>query len=205
LAVAGRGSAIHLLDVATGKVRTPREGHTGDVTCLAYSPDGARLASASADHTIRIWDPVRGREVRRLPGPGDDRVRQLAFSPDGRVVASAGSPGFGVILRDVLSGSDSPQAGAPADQPRSLSLPHDNQAVSVAFSPDGRLLAASDGPGPGHPSERGPGRLQLKRSREIDLPGGAMLAFAPDSRHLITGNSNGTLYILRLGRPAGAR
>ncbi|HKB35886.1 MAG TPA: serine/threonine-protein kinase [Gemmataceae bacterium] len=195
LAVAGRGSAIHLLDVATGKVRTTLEGHTGDVTCLAYSPDGARLASASADHTIRIWDPVRGREVRRLPGPGDDRVRQLAFSPDGKVLASAGSPGFGVILRDVLTD----------DQPRSLSLPQDNQAVSVAFSPDGRLLAASDGRGRVHLFERGPGRLQLRKSREIDLPVGAMLAFAPDSRHLITGNSNGTLYILRLGRPAGAR
>src|SRR5262249_23651512 len=38
-------------------------GHTGPVTSLAFSPDGKRLASVSRDATMKIWDPVSGREA----------------------------------------------------------------------------------------------------------------------------------------------
>ena len=66
-------------------------GHKDLVSCVAFSPDGRRLASANGGvHTpgeIKIWDPADGRELSTLPAHAAP-VRGLAFSPDGRMLAS---------------------------------------------------------------------------------------------------------------------
>jgi WD40 repeat protein len=57
--------AVQLWDVATASRLTSLEGHEGKVNCLAYSPDGTRLASGSSDRTVRLWD-VTGCRSRML-------------------------------------------------------------------------------------------------------------------------------------------
>jgi WD40 repeat protein len=57
------------------------------VFALAFAPDGMTLASGSLDTTVRLWDPVTGREVATLRGH-TSRIIRLAFSPDGKTLAS---------------------------------------------------------------------------------------------------------------------
>src|SRR5262249_10267940 len=55
---------VQLWDVGTGHLVTCLEGHQGKVRCLAYSPDGTRLASGSYDRTVCLWDVARYRSRR---------------------------------------------------------------------------------------------------------------------------------------------
>ncbi len=64
--------------------------HADWIQGLAYSPDGTRLATASKDGTVKIWDVATGKELRTF-GDHTKPVNTVAYSPDGRTVASAGN------------------------------------------------------------------------------------------------------------------
>jgi eukaryotic-like serine/threonine-protein kinase len=107
-----------------------RASKGGAVYAVAFSPDGARLATAGAGGAVRVWD----RKTRRLAGPpllGHKKlVTSLAFSPDGRLLASAGND-LTVRLWDAKRG-----------QPLASLRGHTEPILGLAFSPDGRLLAS---------------------------------------------------------------
>ena len=64
------------------------DGHTDDVTSVAFSPDGIRIVSSSADETIRVWDAQTGHSVLDPLRGHTDYVRSVAFSPDGKRIVS---------------------------------------------------------------------------------------------------------------------
>ena len=76
---------------SSGLVRTIR-GHTAAVWGVAYSPDGTRLATASADGTARIWDPTTGHTLTELTGH-TAAVWGVTYSPDGTHLATTSNDG----------------------------------------------------------------------------------------------------------------
>ena len=61
--------------------------HDSTVAMIAFSPDSTRLATASTDKIVRVWDLASAREMTRLPH--DSTVAMIAFSPDSTWLATA--------------------------------------------------------------------------------------------------------------------
>jgi WD40 repeat protein/serine/threonine protein kinase len=111
----------------------------GPVTDVAFSMDGRYVASANK--TLKIWDLVNGKLVRRLAAHVP-RVTSVAFSPDGRHVASAGDD-MSVKIWDVanlLRGS-----GEVERPPIATLIGHEDGITSIAYSADGKYLASASG------------------------------------------------------------
>jgi WD40 repeat protein len=83
-------------DATTGAPLRRWQGHTGPVGCVAFSPDGRRLATGGTGGRVTLWDVAAGQDVLTLTcGDGSavlDRPSGIAFRPDGKAlaVASAG-------------------------------------------------------------------------------------------------------------------
>jgi hypothetical protein len=68
LALGGQyGRALHLWEVRTLRQRRQFHGHQGQISAVAFSPDGTMLASASTDATVLVWD-LTGRRQRGPAG-----------------------------------------------------------------------------------------------------------------------------------------
>ncbi len=144
-------STVSLRDVATGAELRRWGTKEQAIFDAILSPDGKTLATAGADHVIRLWEVATGRERRRFP-PARAEVRRLAYSPDGTTLASGWSDGT-IRFRDLLTGGEYRRW-----------MGHSGPVGSLAFSPDGRVLVSGSSdttvltwntdPGPARPSAR---------------------------------------------------
>jgi WD40 repeat protein len=105
------------------------EGHSDFVRSVVFSPDGTKLASGSADGTVRVWDMATGQVEHTLEGHSD-WVWSVAFAPDGSKLAS-GSDDRTVRVWDMTTG-----------QVERTLEGHSDWVRGVAFSPDGSRLAS---------------------------------------------------------------
>jgi cytochrome c len=189
-------------------------GHNAPVAALGIAPDGASLASASWDHTVRLWPLARTGNPRVFEGHTQG-VNGVAFSPDGTALITAGYDAtlrIWPLLRDapavattlpaplntvvvapdgeiITAGADGKiyllsAAGKISDEIQAGASP----IISAALSPDGRLIAAA--------SIRGSVAIIERRSRVLvrTLVGPGLpvwsVAFFPDSRTLLSGGTD---------------
>jgi WD40 repeat protein len=75
-------------DASSGEMLRELQGHVDAVISAAFSPDGARIVTASNDQTARVWDASSGEMLRELKGHRDN-VQSAAFSPDGARIVTA--------------------------------------------------------------------------------------------------------------------
>ncbi|MGW7380328.1 nSTAND1 domain-containing NTPase [Streptomyces sp. NPDC054794] len=195
------GTNNRLVSIVNAPLATPLLGHTGAVYLTTFSPDGRLLATASYDHTVRLWNVADPTHPTPLGGPLTGHtswVSTAVFSPDGHTLASASDDGT-VRLWDVTD----------PGRPRPLGEPltgHAGTVYLLAFSPDGHTLAGAaedhtvhlwDVREPGRPTALGKltGHSAAVRS----------VAFSPDGQTLAAGGDDNTIRLWSVADPAHPR
>lgn len=168
-ALASADGTIRLVAVADGKELHSVKGHQNGTGALAFSPDSKVLASrGSADGTIRLFDAVKGGEIRQITLPGANPAgpggvvfirggyagnngMTLVFSPDGNTLTTSISPFGNIIMRNPGGAPPAAPVGAihmwdvaTGKEIRKITLPANRNVTNLAYSPDGRLLAAEN-------------------------------------------------------------
>ena len=102
IAVGSKPGDIIILNAITGSQTTVLSGHADEVRCLAFSPDGASLASGGDDNTVKLWDLQTGGVVRTFSGH-TNLVQSVSISADYTTIAS-GSRDTTVCLWNIQTG-----------------------------------------------------------------------------------------------------
>jgi WD40 repeat protein len=172
LAAASTDHQIRIWNIQTGQLRTVLQGHEREVVDVAFAPDGQTVATASWDDTLRLWDPATGTPQETIAG-ASRALNCLAFSPDGRLLAYAGDEGA-VHVRDRAAQREVAYGCRHTEPVRTLAFSSDSRTLasgdtttvrlwdtatwqqtrsfpeptkllwSLAWSPDGRLLAGAN-------------------------------------------------------------
>ncbi len=196
LALPGYDESILLWNVTTGKQIRSLGGNPNNPvdtqTPIAFSPDGKILASDSSDNAIKLMDVKTGLLLYTLKGHLK-YIDEIVFSPDGQTIASASADNTiklwnvkrGILIRTLTGHSYS-----------IVSESVMSGVISVAFSPDGKILAsgAYDNTIKLWDMATGAEIRTIKGHR-----GGVnSVVFSPDGKLLASGSYDGTIKIWRL-------
>jgi WD40 repeat protein len=178
---------------STSELRRPVLGAPPSVSSAAFVADGREIATAQPNGSVRLWDVRTGRALEpALVDPAGEQRRLLAASPRGRLLA--------------VSGPDSVDVWDLGDRSVTEVIPVSRAPSAMAFSPDGRRIAAAV------PSPDGDSRVHLwdvgtatMESRQLATDRGRVndLAFSPDGTRLAAATHDYSLVIWNLA--AGTR
>ncbi len=163
----------------------PEDGDRPRYVSLTFSPDGSRLATAAFGNGVNggpgpvvVWETVSGKRLATFPGR-PEQVGKLEFTPDGRSLLIASRSG--VRLWKCFS-----QPGETDPQPAG----HKDEAWSLAFSSDGRMLASGSDDTEPDPTIKlwDPADGRLLSAWQGGEGTTASLAFSPDARLLVSGH-----------------
>ena len=198
----GQGGMAVIYDAETGAEELRLYAHRDVIANLEFSPDGALLATASRDQSVKLWDINKGVEVTRYVALGD-RIQDIEFSPDGEyLLIGLGEAG------NFPDGSDSPADSSAYlwdlrnRTQAQVYAGHTNWIWGADISPDGTLLASGSGPlsEPASPedldatvrvwdAETGE-QLMMLAGHENTVDS---VKFLPDRRHLLSASWDGTI------------
>jgi dipeptidyl aminopeptidase/acylaminoacyl peptidase len=154
--------------------------HSNHVRCVAYSPDGSLIATASNDRSVRVLETATGKELDEWFGLGGV-MQAVTFSPDGRWLAFGGQTGK-IYVKEWETSRDPERV--------SLYLPPSASVTSLAYLPDGSALLC----GVGDRKLRIRGGLAVfdtapyrQRSRAEEREGVQHLAVRPDGKQFALG------------------
>ncbi|WP_158517387.1 caspase family protein [Moorena producens] len=158
--------------------RNRLQGHTDDVTDIAFSPDGKKILSGSEDNTVRLWDTETGQLLYTLEGH-TSFVKDIAFSSDGKQILS-GSHDYTLRLWDTETGQLIHQLEG-----------HKSSVTDIAFSRDGKqiLSGSDDNTLRLWDTETG----QLLHTLEGHKGWVHDIAFSPDGKQILSGSEDNTL------------
>ncbi len=189
--------------------------HSDGAALLAFTPDGARLLTASRKNGLRVY-AVREADALAVPLPGRGALTALALSPDGKRVAVGDAAGS-VVAVD-LSGGTAPSAvasgkgavralawtatGIVVGRGRSVAVgdgaPLVDDAVASTLSRDGSHVAAIGRDAKLHVIDV----ATRKQTLTASVPGASAVGIAPDGSRVLLGDPAGRLALLeRAGKP----
>lgn len=122
-------NAVIVREAVDNQVLYTLATHAGPVWSVAFSPDGTRLASASSDRFVKVWDVATGQELSSLAGHTLE-VRTVAYSADGNLLASG-------------SGDQSVRVWKADGTPVHTLRGHTGAVTAVAFNHDVTRLAST--------------------------------------------------------------
>jgi WD40 repeat protein len=133
------GNEIVFWDVASKTpIDSPLIKHAKRVTSLAFSPDGKQLAAGDKDEKVLLWDAMTGTQIGTEPfckfdNPSYSPVSAVAFSSIGQVAAAGRDPRI-MVRNTTTSGSNLTVSRLER---------HKSEVTSLAFSPNGQMLASA--------------------------------------------------------------
>ncbi|HEX6522007.1 MAG TPA: hypothetical protein VF070_18675 [Streptosporangiaceae bacterium] len=202
--VEARSALLSTVACCTSTQATLR-GDEADVSVVALGTGGKLLAAGGPDGVVHVWETAGGRHLATLRGPAG-AIDALAFNPRGDILA-AGSADHTIWLWDLVSGA---AAGGPGKFGTVVHvLPGGTGAIeSLAFSPDGRLLASAsddgqillwnlDSPSVAHPEVLPTGHTSAPMRAVTFSPSGGLLAAAGDDGTVTLWSTTGHPPIVR--------